>query len=478
MKQEMKNGMNHLDEQTMALYVLQAPEVEPRRAEIAKHLKRCNGCTLLFKEVSAYYAEFRELQQQSLQTLPVVVAPERALRSYAFRQDSSIAAQKGTLPQRFVNSFRQFPVRWSAGFVTVMTALVLLTAKFETRDTNPAYARAKDEFLIAYGSTGEELWRKHIGAGYNVIGRDQGILTTMDVEGDGRNEILAIFGWAGGVPLANSVACFNADGTERWKREIRPHMTFGNKALFDDYLVTSMMVGDFDRDGRNEVITVARNSLYWPSVIDRFDAQNGTLLGEYWHSGWLYSLDHRDIDGDGVEEIFVVGENNSFDLASMVVLDPRRIEGHAPANNEFIPQGVRTGTEKYYVLLPRSDIQKLGSFPRNQASNITFKSDGSIEVAAHDRLAELDYNVFFYFTTTMVCTKAIPSDNFTTFHQRWEAEGKLSKKSPDQISDELRQAVAYWDGEKFVHQPTKNRRYEEIAKKGLSAKDWSNETVR
>ena len=44
-------------------------------------------------------------------------------------------------------------------------------------------------------------------------------------------------------------------------------------------------------------------------------------------------------------------------------------------------------------------------------------------------------------------------------HQKLEAEGKLTKKLDKQYYEDLRKNVLYWDGEKFVIEPTLNQNY-------------------
>ena len=62
----------------------------------------------------------------------------------------------------------------------------------------------------------------------------------------------------------------------------------------------------------------------------------------------------------------------------------------------------------------------------------------------------------------MKCIKVLPDDEFMQFHRRMEAEGKLKNKVDERYVEELRQRVQYWDGEKFVHEPTMNKRYKDM----------------
>ncbi len=468
---EPKEPMNHIDEQTLELYLLEAREVNAQREEIKRHLKECAGCAALYKKLREYYGEVEQIKAERAEKRSRALTVQRMIvRIPPFNGRMPISEIPKTFPARVVYLVIQHPVISSTSFLAIVLAtLLLLAPKFEKKDLNPSYARAKDEFLIAYNESGDELWKKHIGFGYAAIDPSQ-VLAIEDVDGDGKNEILATFGWIPRSPMLNAVVCYNADGRERWKYEFHRHMTFGEETFSDDYRFVSMMVGDFERDGSYEVVAVIRHNPYWPCAIVRLDARNGTLLSEYWHSGWIESLNHKDIDGDGVEELFFAGENNSFDLPSLIVLDPRNMEGHAPAKDKFVPQGVQKGKEKYYILLPPPDLRTLAPRARNYAALLTFPADGSIDIREHTGLEPLSppiAEVVFSFDRSLNCLKATPTDDFKVFHRRMEAEGKLTKKVDEHYSEELRQGVQYWDGKKFVHEPTMNKRYREMRKNKL-----------
>ncbi len=49
--------MNHIDEETLELYVLESEEISTRRAEIEAHLRECAGCDALRKEIEEFYSE-------------------------------------------------------------------------------------------------------------------------------------------------------------------------------------------------------------------------------------------------------------------------------------------------------------------------------------------------------------------------------------------------------------------------------------
>jgi hypothetical protein len=89
------------------------------------------------------------------------------------------------------------------------------------------------------------------------------------------------------------------------------------------------------------------------------------------------------------------------------------------------------------------------------------EEDGSIEIRSEEITDGVSYDLIYYFNRTMKCIVVQASDSFMKLHQRLEAEGKTKTIADAHYFEQLRQGVLYWDGEKFVHEPTMNKRYVE-----------------
>jgi hypothetical protein len=327
---------------------------------------------------------------------------------------------------------------------------------------------------MALNKSGEELWKQYVGSGFEseVLKTSLSSLAKVaDVDGDGSNEIILMpphAESATGQSLYKSMTCYNADGNERWRFEFHPKMVFGKEVFSEDYdLEVPLLLGDFDRDGQHEIVFAAHHSTWWPSVVGRLNASSGTLMSEYWHPGWI-KIAPLDIDGNGLEEILVAGYNNSFERSALAVLDPRRMEGQAPASGGFQAQGVQGSPETYYVLLPDPDLYKLAN-PWTQGSGVSCTAGGIIEVRSGRILPAgkpgewIGVVLFFYFDNQLNCVNARAGDDFSNYHVRMERAGTLTATLDESYFVQLRQGVQYWDGEKFVKEPTMNQRYEQVS---------------
>jgi hypothetical protein len=481
----MRDAQNHIDEKTIELYLLASPLVKEQRATIKRHLSDCPWCASLYQEMQTYYREVEKLQREQAQRSSTALYPvERMVRLRARENRDSVVSSPPTIPQRVAESLRRYPLRWAIAVAAFAAAVVLMVPRSMRGDPNPVFAKPEKEFIVVWNRHGEELWRKHIGLGidrqalpsYVATQPSQGF-PVADIDGDGRNEVFAVFGWANwnvqGNPLLRAVVGFNADGSERWRYELHRNISIGDVPFSDDYRFYQLVVGDFDHDGKYEVIGLASHIPWFPNVIVKLDAQNGSLLGEYWHNGMLPWLDQKDIDGDGVDELFLGGQNNRLQQASLAVLDPRQIRGQAPAPSEFTVKGILPGYERYYVLFPVSDLKPVWADITNEVTGVAWKSDSTLEVVVSEKVRSPHQDIqssrpyeggtlYFYFDRSMRCIRVLASDAFSATHALYEQIGVVKGRIDPAYLERLRQGVQYWDGGKFVKDPMVNRRSREV----------------
>jgi hypothetical protein len=471
MKVEETRLMDHVEENVLALYVLNALEVHDRRDAILSHLKECAGCTLLHDDIREYYAAVGELQKTDTSAiLPVLEKSEHIVRRPDEAGKNWLMRLRPAPLREFVTSIRTYPVRWSGAFVVVVAGVLLLMPRLVRRDTTPVYARAKDEFVIALNKEGEELWRSYVGPEYEKHANGGvGTPRLLDVDGDGGQEILVMSpptkpnGW---------IDCLNPDGKKRWRFTFKPKMDFAAETFSNDFILESYFtVRTTDQNGRYNVAFTATHFTWWPCVVGLLDARDGKLLGEYWHPGWLQIM-VKDISGHRNDQIVAAGYNNAFKKNVFAVLDPRYVGGHGPATPEYTPRGIEAAAEKFYVLLPDPDLFALAlRLPPEVGAGAVMIESSSLEVRTSRSIPFRDSGervavVFFDFDEHLNCIKVRGGDELVDLHRSLEKDGKLKKKLDSSYFEELRRGVRYWDGEKFVEGTTINKRYvEEMAQK-------------
>jgi len=460
--------MAHVDQHTLELFVLDAPEVGAQRHMIESHLAECPGCKALKAEIEEYHEEVQSLRQQRTMDNPEAVTARHVIaRIPRFHGDR----QQLSRPARVVVFMVRHPVA-TLGAIAVLFALLVLTLlpRAGISDRNPAYARAQNEFVVVYNSQGAELWRKHIGPGYDLQGlkaRPLGMfpdryLATLDVDADGMNEVVAIPGVLGpAAPEYRTVFCYGPDGAERWRFAQHGKMTFGQESFADDFIAQAFMAAPLGRSRKTSIAALSSVLCYYPACLALLSGVNGSVEGCYWHPGVVMTLDRHDVDGDGTEEILLGGQNNGFSLASLAVLDPDVLEGHAPAPASHTPANVPPGREKFYILFPRSD---LGAFAVNRSARVvglSYLSPGHLMATVAEDFESRTVPLLFHFDSSMVCTRVEAEDTFVVAHRQLKKEGKLKAELNVDYFEALRREVQYWDGSRFVKVPATNKLYVE-----------------
>jgi hypothetical protein len=232
-------------------------------------------------------------------------------------------------------------------------------------DRDPVLASFRGEMLVLQNKSGQDLREIRVGrptvehARLLAAGEvDREVVNFFDVNGDGSKEVLYIVRAQEGSSDPHVVECLGtADDRPMWTFVARFGLDFPHKTdlASDAFRLEEIWTGDSDGDGRAEVILLA-NHVFFPSVIARLDARTGELQQFYIHVGTLSDLAVVDLEDDGVFEILACGTNNAFNVAGLVVLDPRSLRGHSPTTGGYVMDGVPRATERLYALIPRTAV--------------------------------------------------------------------------------------------------------------------------
>jgi len=471
---------NHINQTLMEQYFLERENLPAQDIRnMQEHLEHCALCREQYAHLEQFYGDLN----QRLQETPTEQDREfagRLITGRFFDKASRLlpfksSGQTAMAPFDKLRSLKKIPLiypiirfavfhplKFAAANVTAAAvaigAFLMLQQAPEISDRNPAFARAKEEFLVAYNKSGEELWRKHIGLNFDTEimkgfhGYDIGdkLIKTFDLNNDGKKEIVAIVGFTV-LSMRNRVTCYKSDGTLNWTFSFSRQMTFGNYDYFDDYGTYELLVQDIDGDGLAEIFVVYNHALYYPSALLRLDALTGTLMEEYWNPGAIYTLAHHDLDGDGRDEIIFGGTHNGYNRAFMGVLKPGQMSGHAPAPPPYTPTGYELNTTQKYILFPRSDLAGFSTAPRSNVPGIRLIQDGTVSIDVNEVHQETQsLRMYFSFNQALHCTKVSVSDQFRIFHNEMKAAGKVTQTIDARYFEALRQGVQYWDGERFV----------------------------
>jgi hypothetical protein len=358
---------------------------------------------------------------------------------------------------------------WKTVFLVLALLLAAATLFFGFRKLlsplEPADFRIDRSALVVLNEKGRELWRFETGLDnllddrtyhehFQVkrIGPSEVVthpyLIIKDITGDGRKEVLftAKIEDESGEGI---VFCFDRRGREMWRFRAGRPIRFGRQD-YADFITRGFEANELDNDGRQEVIVISNARGFFPTQLAVLGS-DGKLLGEFWNSGQLNDIAFVDLERDGKKEIIASGQNNEYNKGCLIVLDTARISGSSPQSVErFISLGLSAGTERFYVLFPRTDVD-LSEFPIESAVRFEVLSNDMILV--HMALSSVLYELGFDLAPRIART----SHRFEEKHAVAAREGRVKSVLNDAYFDSLKRGILYWNGRQWTGTPSENR---------------------
>jgi len=352
---------------------------------------------------------------------------------------------------------------WALGAAAV---LVLAGAYFLLQGTGgrrqPADFTIDGSYLVVLDKQKRELWRRDTGledllpesffrGEFQTLGRNPEnslpSLVIKDIDGDGDTEVLFAPKGQSESTGQRRLHCYDRQGTEIWHFDAGRELTCGDKTYSGDYRIPGFVCHDTDGDGRLETLVFAFQKPDWPCQMTLLDVA-GRKVGEYWNSGYLRYPLFRDIDGNGREELIVVGVNNEYKGGCLAVFDTARISGASPQTGKYTCREYQPGSELYYVTVPYTDL--------SAAMGIIVEGFVYAFITENDRIsATYGPSMFYEFDFGLACVQVSYGHGYEKRHGDMAREGKLTSVLGDAYTRALRDGVRWWNGSAWVSEPTK-----------------------
>jgi len=343
------------------------------------------------------------------------------------------------------------------GILVITVPLLIFTPRF-FYDRQPANFRIDHSRLTILNKSGKELWsydtkldnlenenfyKNHFQNKKTPQEESQPRLPNLmfeDINHDGRLEVLfspATDNQLGGGKLF----CFNHRGKRLWSYKAGRERIYGNTVYSADYRISGFIIGDCNNDGNAEILLIAHQYPEWPCQLVLLD-HNGNIRGEYWNSGYFSDLAFQDLNGDGNHEILVSGCNNEYKKGCFVVFDTKKMSGGSPQmDREFSCQDLDRGSEIFYILAPRTDVDMADiNIPLEALTKISPLNNGRVSVMT------VQTWLFFEFTPRLELADIKPSHGFDTLHRTALLAGKIKSELNKAYYENLKKGILYYDG--------------------------------
>jgi hypothetical protein len=463
--------MQHIEQHTLELYVLNAASVKSRHAEIEAHLDECAGCRGLVEQMTESYRavgeKYAELQSNA-ETSEKSLAPRRFWSIARRWPDAmpSVSYRPITKVQRFQYFVRQHPVITAGGSFAAIAVLTLLaTLVFKPsaiNDPNPAFVRYNE------GSNSAEILNKENRLLWQIPSRriseimqDEDRSATRrividDIDADGKNEVVTTL-WHPGDPLAMDspfLRVYDYRGHLRFEKAFNEPIRYLERQYSDTWAAEKVITVNSGVNGEEDIfVTWGCNRS--PIVISRFDAR-GNELAQYWHFGVFQGMFAIDLDGDGKKELIITGRNDTLDslhqeYPAIAVLDPRRVIGKKKSESSPGFALEESDAEIYYLRFPTSPLSAaLGK--KEWVQNLRQKREGTLQVwvANAEGPADPDFATYEYdFSKNLQVLQVKSTDVTDGLYARKAREGVVKGKIDAAYLNAFKNGVRYWDGKKW-----------------------------
>lgn len=401
------------------------------------------------------------------------------------KSKSSVFAYKDEidkwLEERLNKESRQrkflYGIRWQKALYYIFPAIVVLLVILFILlpyDSQPADFKIEDSNLIILNKKGKELWQFDTGfenladekeyrnrfqykRTYNPSLEFLPLLVIKDINQDGLKEVLFTPQTQDYLGIGE-LFCFDHKGSFLWKFETGRELVFGPKEYSSDYWIFGFDTINLDNDGNHEIIVISNQLPYFPTQLIVLNS-NGDVLGEYWNSGRIQNYVLEDLNNDGKKEIILSGMNNEYKKGSLIVFDSNHIRGSSPQLDDFfISKDFGRGSEKYYVLFPRTNVG---------LANKLYESMPWIEILENRRIMIMSdiCRISFEFNHYLELQDVRLSHTFELLHKEVLEEGKIEKElNREEYRKFLSSGLLYYDGEKWVSQQAMSNSWNNIEK--------------
>ncbi len=390
-----------------------------------------------------------------------VYAYEEELENWRKERENNNIGNHKPVSQKS-NIFKMLAIIIPVSIIIFVVIFLVLSSKY----SEPYDFRIEKSNLVILNEEGKELWR-HDTELENLVASDEYLrrfqtkkapeleedggvtllpwLKFVDINNNNRKEILF-------VPLTQDqygvkyFYCFDHKGHELWKYPLGDTITYDE--VFQDFCVRGFDSEDLNNDGYQEIILITHAVTRFPTRICILN-HLGEPQGTYWNSGHIADYVTHDLNGDGIQELIFVGQNTEYKKGCVIVFDPFNIEGGSPQKEPYYSsKELKTGTEKFYLLFPRTEADLLKSVAESAAvihilGNDLFK----IRVGVS--------SIYFYINHQFEPTNIVLGHGFEKLHLEYFREGKVDNIEDNQVFiQNLLNNILYWNGKEWINKPS------------------------
>jgi hypothetical protein len=318
--------------------------------------------------------------------------------------------------------------RWSAaaaaaGILAVAVGLGGWRVRVSGAGEQPDSVVMTDRAVIARNADGSEKWRhEFVGQTTNPpFARNPTPIEPLAGEG-----VLA----ATGHTVANGTLTFSSGqllwfdpaGTIKRTFSFDDRLTFGLRTYSAPWSLTDYQLNG--GSGGRRIAIASHHEDWWPSIVTILDG-DWQRKGSFVHAGWVEYV--RWLSDD---RLAIAGFSNLKDAGMVALLDANAVNGQSPSPTDSEFQCTACGPDRplRYVVLPRSEVNRVSAAPFNRAS-LTVRAGALLVLTVelpHTATPTTPADAVYEFSPGLDLLHASYSDRYWDAHRELERLGKIT----------------------------------------------------
>jgi hypothetical protein len=298
-----------------------------------------------------------------------------------------------------------------------------------------------DAAVIARDADGSERWRYEV-AGERAIppmarftnpiewlAGDAGILaaTSERVRSDG----LAV--------RSGQILWFDLTGRLRRSFSFEDRLTIGSRAYSGPWSISDYRLRA--AAGTTRIAVAAHHYQWWPSIVTILDA-SWQRKGTFVNAGWVEQLRWMPDD-----RLAIAGFSNLKDGGMVALLDANAGSGQSPTgpDTKFECPACGAGRPLRYVVMPRSEVNRVSAAPFNRAS-LSLRADAIMVLTVElPSVTGAPADALYEFSPQLELVHASYGDRYWEAHRELERVGKITHTSEQCPDRDGPPRIEVWD---------------------------------
>lgn len=146
--------------------------------------------------------------------------------------------------------------------------------------------------------------------------------------------------------------------------------------------------------------------------------------------------------------------NNEYGKGCLVVFNPTEIKGASPQSGYYKCKELEPGSEKCYILFPRTDVE-IDKYPVEAIIKIDVLKNNRLSVTT--QLSRIIYE----FNYKLELQDVRFSHTFEQMHKEARLEGEIKSELNEEYRRNLEKGLLYYDGENWGSKPLMSNSWKE-----------------